>query len=149
MFETRALHEQVWPTRVEIAIFSITTETSEPHLVLFDSLQSQRLTAFGSYLNVERHDLFPLGINVNQVEVLGTTTIAVKTYRQSVNRMMPTQACVMPGSTSSAVLSFLLDKVQNATIHVQTSGGALVIAPLMLSKTGLCYENYARIWQPQ
>ncbi len=64
-------------------------------------------------------------MNVNQVEVLDTTTIAVNTYERGVNRI--TQACGT-GSTSSAVLSFLLNKVQNATIHVQTSGGALVIA---------------------
>ncbi|MDY0093305.1 MAG: diaminopimelate epimerase [Candidatus Vecturithrix sp.] len=145
MFETRALHEQVWPARVENRdLLCYFTETSEPHLVLFDSLSSEEFTAFGAYLNIERRDLFPLGMNVNQVEVLDTTTIAVNTYERGVNRI--TQACGT-GSTSSAVLSFLLNKVQNATIHVQTSGGALVIAYNAQQNRSML-QGPARIWQP-
>ena len=146
MFETRSLHEQAWPVRFENRdLLCYFTETSEPHLVLFDSLTSEELTAFGAYLNVERRDLFPLGINVNQIVVLDHTTIRVWTYERGVNRI--TQACGT-GSTSSAVLCHLLGRVQSATIHVQTSGGALVIA-YDAQQNRSVLQGPARIWQPQ
>ena len=121
------------------------TETSEPHLVVFDRLNSDNLTAFGAYLNFERRDLFPQGMNVNQVEVLDTTTIAVRTYERGVNRI--TQACGT-GSTSSAVLCYLLGKVQSANIQVQTSGGMLVIVYDAQQHRAML-QGPARVWQPQ
>lgn len=120
------------------------TETSEPHLVVFDSLSSDDLTAFGAYLNYERRDLFPQGMNVNQVEVLNTSTIAVQTYERGVNRI--TRACGT-GSTSCAVLCALLGKVQSASIQVQTSGGTLVIAYNPPQHRAIL-QGPAAIWQP-
>lgn len=145
LFEMRSRCEQVLPVRFQHRdLPCYFSETSEPHLVLFEALSSEELTAFGAYLNDERRDLFPLGINVNQVEVLNTTTIAVQTYERGVNRI--TQACGT-GSTSSAVLGYLLGRVQTANIHVQTSGGALVIAYNAQQKRSVL-QGPARIWQP-
>jgi len=136
----------VWPIRLQHKdLLCYFTETSEPHLVLFDSLSSDELTAFGAYLNIERRDLFPHGININQVAVLDNKTIRVWTYERGVNRI--TQACGT-GSTSSAVLCYLLGKVQSTNIHVQTSGGTLVIA-YEAQQNRSVLQGPAQIWLPQ
>ncbi|GAK61431.1 diaminopimelate epimerase [Candidatus Vecturithrix granuli] len=146
VFESRAHYEQVLPVRFQNKdLLCYFTETSEPHLVLFDSLSSEEFTAFGAYVNNERRDFFPLGININQISVLDPTTIAVQTYERGVNRI--TQACGT-GSTSSAVLCYLLGKVQSMNIHVQTSGGALVIA-YNAQQNRSVLQGPARVWQPR
>lgn len=119
------------------------TETSEPHLVLFDELSSLELTTFGEYLNTDRRDVFPQGININRVRLLDASTIEVRTYERGVNRI--TQACGT-GSTSSAVLCRLLDKVQTSTITVQTLGGFLQIE-YDAKKNSSIMKGQASLWE--
>ncbi len=100
------------------------TETSEPHLVVFEDISSQELTALGTSINSDRRDLFPKGISINRVKLLDEAMIDVMTYERGVNRI--TRACGT-GSTSSAVLCRLLNKIQKDAISVQTAGGFLLI----------------------
>ena len=84
------------------------TQTVEPHLVCFDSLDNDTLINIGKGLNETMRDLFPLGINLNTVKVMSDKSIEVTTYERGVNRV--TQSCGT-GSTSSVALSILLKKI--------------------------------------
>jgi diaminopimelate epimerase len=118
------------------------TESGEPHLVLFENVTLQTLTALGTWLNSDCRAIFPQGININRVEQLDDSTIEVMTYERGVNRVTP--ACGT-GSTSSAVLCRLLDKSDSSTITVQTSGGVLHVDYDQHQHSIL--KGHARVWQ--
>ncbi|MBS0626347.1 MAG: diaminopimelate epimerase [Verrucomicrobia bacterium] len=93
-------------------------ETLEPHLVYFGKMGDEELLALGQEIN-RRKDLFPLGINVNACEVLGSRELYVKTYERGVQRL--TRSC---GTGSMACAAAFQSK---GSVHVLTPGGKLEI----------------------
>lgn len=103
------------------------TETMEPHLVTFDAISEEELQTLGMYLNLQQRELFPLGANVNKVEVIDHEHLKVTTFERGVNRI--TNACGT-GSTSSVMLAKELGHVQTSgNISVETKGGTIMVQP--------------------
>ncbi|KRM12550.1 diaminopimelate epimerase [Paucilactobacillus suebicus] len=96
-----------------------------PHLIAFvdqDTLESDELGELGRYLNNGNNPVFPDGVNVSFVRIIGQNNIFVRTFERGVGY---TNACGTAMSASSLV-SVLLhsDEVaNNAEITVQNPGG--------------------------
>lgn len=103
------------------------TETMEPHLVTFDAISEEELQTLGMYLNLQQRELFPLGANVNKVEIIDHEHLKVTTFERGVNKI--TNACGT-GSTSSVMLAKELGHVQpSGNISVETKGGTIMVQP--------------------
>ena len=96
-----------------------------PHLIAFvdrETLESDQLGELGRYLNDGHNPVFPDGVNVSFVELLGQNEIFVRTFERGVGY---TNACGTAMSASSLV-SVLLhgDQVANqTTLTVKNPGG--------------------------
>lgn len=96
-----------------------------PHLIAFvdqATLESDQLGELGRYLNDGQNPIFPDGVNVSFVRVLGKNEIFVRTFERGVGY---TDACGTAMSASSLVSVLLhADQVTNNTeITVKNPGG--------------------------
>lgn len=96
-----------------------------PHLIAFvdqETLESDQLGELGRYLNDGQNPIFPDGVNVSFVRVLGKNEIFVRTFERGVGY---TDACGTAMSASSLVSVLLhADQVTNNTeITVKNPGG--------------------------
>lgn len=98
--------------------------TGEPHVVVFtDDIAGVDMVRTGELLNSDR-DRFPLGMNINFVQVTGPGSIRIRTYERGVyNESM---ACGT-GATACAGVSILLGKVGKGPVRVDTRGGPISI----------------------
>lgn len=95
----------------------------EPHVVIFvENVNEENLEKYSSI--AKRKDLFPRGINLNLVEVMGENKVKIRTYERGVWK--ETLACGT-GCTASAAVSRLLGKVDGKKIKVLTRGGEILI----------------------
>ena len=98
--------------------------TGEPHIVVFtEDISQVDVPKVGADLNSDRAR-FPLGININFVQVEGPDEISVRTYERGVYD--ETMACGT-GATACAAASFLSGKVTGRRVNVSTKGGLLRI----------------------
>lgn len=98
--------------------------TGEPHIVVFtENLSGVDVPGLGAELNSDR-SRFPLGININFVQVMGPDEISVRTYERGVYD--ETMACGT-GATACAAASHLSGKVTGRRVNVSTRGGVLRI----------------------
>jgi diaminopimelate epimerase len=95
----------------------------EPHLIVENEIGDDELLDLGRAVN-QRTDLFPLGINVNAIRILGSHSIRVRTYERGVQRL--TQSC---GTGSCCSAAWYL-KDQTGEVRVTTLGGQLEISLL-------------------
>ena len=95
----------------------------EPHLVVQEEISDDELLELGRAINQQK-ELFPLGINVNAIRILGTHAIRVRTYERGVQRL--TQSC---GTGSCCSAAWYL-KGQEGRVQVTTMGGQLEITLL-------------------
>lgn len=106
------------------------SQTGEPHLITFASLSHEQLYELGMIINSECYRmLFPQGMSLNTVQILGNALISVITFERGVNRI--TKACGTGSTCSVAVASELRlverKLVEGFAITVQTMGGTMVI----------------------
>lgn len=114
-----------------------------PHLVLFvENLPTLKVTEFGRGLRFHP-ELGPEGANVNFVQVIGDTSIKIRTYERGVED--ETLSCGT-GAVASAIVSHLKGKVQ-PPVEVSTQGGLLRVdfQPLGGQVTEVYLEGEARI----
>lgn len=103
------------------------SQTGEPHLITFDVVSSDQLTALGLLINSDRYRrLFPLGMSLNVVSQVHELALSVVTFERGVNRI--TQACGTGSTCSVAVAAERGLTAQAQYITVSTSGGEMVIA---------------------
>jgi diaminopimelate epimerase len=98
--------------------------TGEPHIVVFvKNIDQVNVVAAGESVNSNR-ERFPLGVNINFVQVLGPHSISIRTYERGVyNESM---ACGT-GATAGACVSMMLSKIGPGPVSVKTRGGMLKI----------------------
>lgn len=98
--------------------------TGEPHIVAFtDDISSMNVAEIGASLNADR-DRFPLGVNINFVQVTGPGEITIRTYERGVYG--ETMACGT-GATACAAASLFTGRTESRTVDVITRGGILRI----------------------
>ncbi len=98
--------------------------TGEPHIVVFlDDIDGIDAVGVGEALNADRRR-FPLGININFVQVTDGHSVSIRTYERGVYN--ETMACGT-GATACAAASLLLGKVEGGAVTVSTRGGPLRI----------------------
>ncbi|MDV0441964.1 diaminopimelate epimerase [Methanorbis furvi] len=98
--------------------------TGVPHAVIFvDDVEAVDLEVVAP--KIRHHALFPKGTNVNFVQVIGSSSITIRTFERGVEG--ETLSCGT-GSTASALLAEKTGKVSGEVIHVETVGGPLEIA---------------------
>jgi len=96
--------------------------SGEPHCVIFvDDVESENIDRYGRNI-AENTALFPDGINVDLVEVIGSGTLKIRTYERGL--FYETLACGT-GATASAGVAHILRKVKKNLIGVITRGGKL------------------------
>jgi diaminopimelate epimerase len=96
--------------------------TGVPHLVIFvDDLESVDVAGLGA--KYRYHEAFaPAGTNVNFVNILDNSTIAIRTYERGVEA--ETLACGT-GATASGLISGLIKNIQTP-VDVQTRSGKIL-----------------------
>jgi diaminopimelate epimerase len=96
--------------------------TGVPHLVIFvDDLESVDVAGLGA--KYRYHEAFaPAGTNVNFVNILDNSTIAIRTYERGVEA--ETLACGT-GATASGLISGLIKNIQTP-VEVQTRSGKIL-----------------------
>ncbi|MCX5709919.1 MAG: diaminopimelate epimerase [Candidatus Omnitrophica bacterium] len=111
--------------------------TGVPHVVIFvQGLDKLNVGLIGRFLR--RHRRFaPAGTNVNFIEVLGTDSIAIRTYERGVED--ETLACGT-GSTASAIV-FALKGAKGSPIKLKTKGGDVL--KVYFDKTG---DKFTNVW---
>lgn len=98
--------------------------SSEPHCVIFvNSVDKEDINKFGKNIT-ENKKLFPHGININLVEVIGRNILKVRTYERGV--FYETLACGT-GATASAAVASILGKIKGNKIEVDVKGGKIEI----------------------
>jgi diaminopimelate epimerase len=99
--------------------------TGEPHIVVFtEDLSSVNMVEIGTSLNDDRQR-FPLGVNINFVQVTGPGDISIRTYERGVYD--ETSACGT-GATACAAATLLSGRIERGGIvNVTTRGGVLRI----------------------
>ncbi len=98
--------------------------SSEPHGVIFvDSVDKEDINKFGKNIT-ENKKLFPHGININLVEVIGRNILKIRTYERGV--FYETLACGT-GATASAAVASILGKIKGNQIEVDVKGGKIEI----------------------
>ncbi|WP_343189937.1 diaminopimelate epimerase [Buchnera aphidicola] len=102
-----------------------------PHCVIFvDNIFLENINLIGSFL--EKHVLFPMGVNVNFVEIVSRKKIIVRTYERGVGE---TQAC---GSGACASVAIgVKNGVLDSNVKVNLLGGKLYIS---------CKKNFKDIF---
>lgn len=94
-----------------------------PHAVIFvDDVKSIDIIANGS--KIRNCPVFPLGINVNFVQIINPSTISIRTYERGVEA--ETLSCGT-GSVASALIGAKIGKLNGEVIHADTIGGPLEI----------------------
>jgi diaminopimelate epimerase len=117
MLDVRFLPDENAPTASVL-------NTGEPHVVVFtEDVRAIDVVGIGSLLNADRRR-FPLGININFVQVTGGDGISIRTYERGVYD--ETMACGT-GATACAAASLLLRKLKEGVVSVSTRGGVLRI----------------------
>ncbi len=114
-----------------------------PHLVLFvENLRAVKVTELGRGLRFHP-ELEPEGANVNFVQVIGNTSIKIRTYERGVED--ETLSCGT-GAVASAIVSHLKGRVQ-PPVEVSTQGGFLRVdfQSQEGEVTGVYLEGEARI----
>ncbi len=118
------LHDEIVPELSDTLRFSAVA-VPNPHLISFvghDTLVSDELGRIASYLNDGKNPLFPDGVNVSFVEILGEDSIFVRTYERGVGY---TNACGTAMSASS--LMYVLEKTEGRdfekVLSVRNPGG--------------------------
>ncbi len=110
-----------------------------PHVVLFEeglsTLKKETILTKGRAIRFDQ-DLFPLGTNVNFVNIVDEYNIDIRTYERGVEN--ETLACGT-GSTAAAIVSFLLGHTKSP-VHVHNPAGVLTIYFVVGEKT--IYEIY-------
>ncbi|ARO00983.1 diaminopimelate epimerase [Lactiplantibacillus plantarum] len=96
-----------------------------PHLIAFvdhDTLVGPELGRIGEWMNDGKNQIFPDGVNVSFVEVLGPNSIFVRTFERGVGF---TNACGTAMSASSLMYVLLHQESTdfNQEIHVTNPGG--------------------------
>jgi len=98
--------------------------SSEPHCVIFvEDVDKEDINKYGRNIT-ENKKVFPFGINVNLVEVIGGKALKIRTYERGV--FYETLACGT-GATASAGVAHILKKVRGNQIEVITKGGKIEI----------------------
>jgi len=98
--------------------------SSEPHCVIFmEDVDKEDIKKFGKNIS-ENKKLFPYGINVNLVEVIGRNRLKIRTYERGV--FYETLACGT-GATASAAVASILGKIKGNQIEVIVKGGKIEI----------------------
>jgi diaminopimelate epimerase len=101
------------------------TETLEPHLVTFETIEEDELHDLGLYLNHHQRHYFPLGINLNKAEITSEGNMTVTTFERGVNRI--TAACGT-GATSCVMLAKALGYLEsNADVVISLKGGQIMV----------------------
>lgn len=121
--EERLLNKTIdFPEIGEIDVSIV--NSSEPHCVIFvDSVDKEDINKFGKNIT-ENKKLFPYGINVNLVEVIGRDLLKIRTYERGV--FYETLACGT-GATASAAVASILGKIKGNQIEVIVRGGKIEI----------------------
>ena len=88
-----------------------------------DDVESENIDRYGKNIT-ENKVLFPYGINVNLVEMIGNGTLKIRAYKRGI--LYETLACGT-GATASAGVAHVLGKVKNDLIEVITRGGKIEI----------------------
>ena len=105
---------------VELSIVN----SGEPHVVIFvDDVESENLSLYGDLISKNRL-IFPFGINVNLVEVLGEESVRVRTFERGV--WDETLACGT-GSVASVAVAKILGKISSGVVNVILGGGVLKV----------------------
>lgn len=98
--------------------------SGEPHCVVFvEDIDKEDIKIYGRNIT-ENKKLFPYGINVNLVEVLGSKVLKIRTYERGV--FNETLACGT-GATASAGVAYILRKIKGEKIEVIVRGGKIEI----------------------
>jgi len=108
-----------------------------PHLIAFvnhETLNSQEFERIATYVN-RKNSLFPDGINVSFVEVLGTNELFVRTFERGVGF---TSACGTAMCASSLMYTLLKDGNFYESITVKNTGGMV--------KTVVHEDNEGSYW---
>ena len=99
--------------------------TGEPHIIVFtEDLPAVDVVGAGSDLNSDK-SRFPVGVNINFVQVSGPDAISIRTYERGVYD--ETLACGT-GATASAAAAHLKSLVSGRKVLVSTRGGVLTIS---------------------
>jgi diaminopimelate epimerase len=99
-----------------------------PHIVsIVDNISSEELKEVGKKSN-QLKDLFPDGVNVNFCQVIGKSSIFVKTYERGVGL---TNSCGSGMSASSLVSCLLGHNVFSKSIDVYNQGGLVRCEPTL------------------
>ncbi|WP_343184028.1 diaminopimelate epimerase [Buchnera aphidicola (Ceratovacuna keduensis)] len=98
-----------------------TVSLGNPHCVIFvDNILLAKVDVIGSFL--EKHFLFPLGVNVNFVEIVSKKEINVRTYERGVGE---TKSCGS-GACASVIIG-IKNNFLNKNVLVNLNGGKLNI----------------------
>ena len=98
--------------------------SGEPHIVIrVRDVDSVDVAAIGEEVNADKKR-FPLGVNLNFVEVVGPHEIRIRTYERGVYD--ETLACGT-GATACAAVALLLKWVKRGTVRVRPPGGTIKI----------------------
>jgi diaminopimelate epimerase len=121
----------------ELGTAAFYTNTGSPHFVQFVSgvMEQDLLTQAKA---IRYSDTYKeAGVNVNLVEVLGDTTLEMRTYERGVED--ETFSCGT-GVTAAVLAAHAANRIKNQKVSVKTKGGELSLS-FDLSETG-----YTNIW---
>ncbi|MFH2106615.1 MAG: diaminopimelate epimerase [Candidatus Micrarchaeota archaeon] len=105
-------------------VFGSVVHAGEPHLVIVDEdLENADLKGLGDIINKNKA-VFPLGMNVDLVKVVGENKIRLRTYERSC--FEETEACGT-GSCCSAFIVIKLGLLNHSLIEVSVNGGKLFV----------------------
>lgn len=111
-------------------------DAGNPHAVLFvDDVEQAAVAAIGAAM--QSHPVFPDGVNVEFVAVVGPSTIVQRTFERGSGE---TLACGT-GAAVAARAARASGRVANDTIEVRLRGGSLTV---LLDRTSLAIEGPAR-----
>lgn len=120
--EKKIVIDEEIPELSESIRFSVVA-VPNPHLIAFvdhDMLMSDTFEQIASYVNSQGNPLFPDGINVSFVEVLGKQQLFVRTFERGVGF---TNACGTAMCASSLMYVLLKDGIFEEPITVKNTGG--------------------------
>jgi diaminopimelate epimerase len=113
-------------------------QIGEPHVVIFvDNLCEVPIKKIGDQISSFK-GIFPLGIEINFVEIVNNNTIKAKFYERSC--FDQTESCGT-GACCSAFVSNLLGKIKSKSVDVVTNGGLLKVK---ISNNGLVLHGYPK-----
>ena len=96
----------------------------EPHVVVFvEDVERENIFSYGHAISQNRK-LFPYGINVDLVQIIGKSSIRLRTYERGV--WDETMACGT-GATAAGAVSYVTGRVKCSRIKAVTRGGELIV----------------------